>query len=257
MKEKIKKICSVDGCDKGIRAKGLCTKHYTRLIRHGDIEKVLYVKNTICIVDGCNTKASCKGYCSKHYQRIRNMGTTESPFNIEMCAFPGCTRPHKSKGYCTMHYARYLRHGDPSITHKEIHHMMGTPEYRSWMAMNQRCNYPGIINYHRYGGRGIKVCDRWKSFVLFLEDMGKKPFPKAQIDRIDNDGNYEPNNCRWVTQKENARNKSTVKLTIKKATEIKRLYTDANMKAVDIAKEYSVSDSTIADIVKGRTWKDA
>lgn len=81
----------------------------------------------------------------------------------------------------------------------------GSPEYKSWASMKARCNNPSHHAYHNYGGRGIEVCKRWESFENFLEDMGKRPEGK-NLDRIDNNGNYELSNCRWITQKENARN---------------------------------------------------
>jgi hypothetical protein len=74
--------------------------------------------------------------------------------------------------------------------------------------MLQRCTNPKHKNWDRYGGRGIKVCDRWQnSFENFLADMGEKPFLKAQLDREDNEGNYEPGNCRWVSSAENVNNR--------------------------------------------------
>lgn len=78
-----------------------------------------------------------------------------------------------------------------------------TPEYRTWYSMKRRCLNSNNKFYKYYGGRGIIVCDRWlNSFENFLEDMGERPNPELSIDRINNDGNYEPNNCRWATQKE-------------------------------------------------------
>jgi hypothetical protein len=77
------------------------------------------------------------------------------------------------------------------------------PEYRSWSQMRNRCQNPNSRKYLYYGARGIKVCDRWQSFAAFYEDMGPRPSPKHSIDRFpDNDGNYEPGNCRWATYAE-------------------------------------------------------
>lgn len=96
----------------------------------------------------------------------------------------------------------------PTLTHG----MTGTAEYRTWRHILIRCENRNAKCYYRYGGIGIKVCDRWHRFENFLEDMGIKPSPKHSIDRIDVAGNYEPSNCRWATPVEQARNKRNNRL---------------------------------------------
>lgn len=84
------------------------------------------------------------------------------------------------------------------------------PEYVIWQAMKRRCDTPSVNGYARYGGRGIRVCSRWLTdFWTFYEDMGPRPGPEFSLERKDTDGDYEPNNCRWATVIEQARNRST------------------------------------------------
>lgn len=92
---------------------------------------------------------------------------------------------------------------------QKIHGQRDSREYGIWASMKSRCHNPNVRCYPRYGGRGIAVCDRWLySFEDFLADMGKCPFPGAQIDRIDSEKGYFPENCRWADLKTQARNKS-------------------------------------------------
>ena len=85
---------------------------------------------------------------------------------------------------------------------------MRTPEYEAWRNMRRRCYDSTSQNYRYYGGRGITVCERWmESYLFFLADVGRKPSPTHSIDRINNDGNYEPTNCRWATKRQQGLNR--------------------------------------------------
>lgn len=96
-----------------------------------------------------------------------------------------------------------LRHGHAG---SEFGAAKRSPTYYSWQNLRARCLYPSVPSFPNYGGRGISVCGRWRSFANFLADMGERP-PGTWIDRIDVNGNYEPGNCCWATPSEQQRNK--------------------------------------------------
>lgn len=96
---------------------------------------------------------------------------------------------------------RVTKHGHARL------HKPETKEYKCWKNMKSRCLNPGAVGYKNYGGRGIKICDRWlNSYENFFEDVGFAPTDKHSIDRIETNGNYEPGNCRWATKKEQINN---------------------------------------------------
>lgn len=122
------------------------------------------------------------------------------------CTINACGRNQyiKKRGWCKIHYERWqYRRGDPEpvFEHQEKGHgMVKTPEWRAWRAMRVRCSQPTHPKWKDYGGRGIRVCDEWqKSFLAFYEHIGAKPGKGYSLDRVDNNGNYEPGNVRWAT----------------------------------------------------------
>lgn len=108
-------------------------------------------------------------------------------------------------GVVTASRQRMTVHGDGKKENEDSTHV-------SWRAMRERCTNPNHEHWDRYGGRGIRVHDPWNAYETFLRDMGYKPSPLHQLDRIDNNGNYEPGNVRWATRKENGRNRDSNRL---------------------------------------------
>lgn len=97
-------------------------------------------------------------------------------------------------------------HRDATRERSLTHNLTLTVEHRAWINLRARCSNPKHNSWEHYGGRGIKVCKRWDKFEHFLEDMGRRPSDTHSIDRINNDGDYTPKNCRWATKSQQSLN---------------------------------------------------
>lgn len=117
------------------------------------------------------------------------------------------------------------------------HNMYGTPTYKSWSEMIQRCENPHNISYKNYGGKGIKVCDEWHNFKSFYRDMGKRRVGTT-LDRIDVNGDYEQKNCRWATSEQQHNNMTT---------NVYYMIDGEKMTLSQISRKYNISRSNLAN----------
>lgn len=193
-------------CEKTAKARGLCTMHYKRALNGGTLAE--HDKQPR---GGAHNRLNLTG---QRFGRVTVIGSAGSrSYGQSM----------KSRWHCKCDCGTEKVFDGSSLTTGDIvscgcfarerigkltatHRMTETRVYRIWQAMLTRCRNKNTINYANYGGRGITVCERWLSFENFLADMGH-PEAGQSIDRINNDGNYEPQNCQWANRETQSRNK--------------------------------------------------
>lgn len=147
-------------------------------------------------------------------------------------------------------------HSEKLILMNSTHGLSKDRIYTTYNHMVSRCNNKNNKDYDRYGGRGISICSDWLSFESFVEWAFENGYKDTlEIDRIDNNGDYSPDNCRWVTRAENVRNSTTTKLSVAEVKEIKKLLQHGYSQR-KIGVLYNVSKSCIKAISDNKTWRD-
>lgn len=143
----------------------------------------------------------------------------------------------------------------PGMEHDVRKWVNGKPSRtaQSWLSMRDRCLNQNSVKWKWYGARGISICERWSSYENFVIDMGLRP-EGSTIDRINNDGNYEPGNCRWSKHPEQCRNRRSSKLTSDQADSIRELYANGRGSYRELAKQFGVTFAMVRKIVTGRSW---
>lgn len=175
-----------------------------------------------------------------------------------LCCIKDCENPITSVGFCKLHYNRFNLYGHPLAGELHDYQKPRLPykkEKQARNAMIKRCYDSTKRNYSYYGGRGIRVCDRWLlSFENFYDDLGEAP-DGSSLERINVNGNYEPANCKWANVFEQNRNQRSTRLNKEMVTEA-HLRLAKGEKLADIARSLGVKYHTLYSATSGLSWMD-
>lgn len=224
-------VCTVEGCDRFARAKGLCTAHHKRVQKYGD------VRANVPVQEG-KRKSNSRALC-----------------NVE-----GCDRPYYGKGLCAPHSWRLKTHGsvrsDLPLKTKGTGHDRKSPAYTYWWTLRMSCSNPKSVGFAKYGARGVRFCEEWGTYDQFLKDLGERPsrhhvlvlHPEALL--------FAPGTCHWEL-KSSSTTPSKYKITFEIAEEIRRRYVEGGEDNLpkNLATEFNIGVNNIYMIIKRQIWK--
>jgi HNH endonuclease len=260
------RICSIEGCGKNHRAKGLCRHHYRKLIKHGDPLYIIGEKK--CSVDGCEGKRFCQGWCIKHYSKWRKYGDPLycRTYEERECSIDGCVKKHFGKGFCRAHYSKFLTYGDP---------LYGRRYGDLRRFIDAAIEYTGDECFTRdSSGRESRGITQLEGVVIIPYRVvceavhGASPTPLHEVAHSCGRGHIgccTPRHLRWATKKENMADKLIhgthsrgersvlAKLTEDQVKSIKCLIASGKGNCV-LGRMFNVHPATIGSIRSGKTW---
>lgn len=181
-------------------------------------------------------------------RRKNKTGVCNVRWGLFLCPF--CVKEIER---CVTNGKRCKSCGCAKIKHRGIK----TRLYRIWLAMKERCLNPNTPSYKNYGGRGIKVCDEWLEYINFRDwAMNNGYRDDLQIDRIENNGDYEPNNCRFVTHTVNSQNRRCSRFSMNEIIELRKICKFGNFSQKRIVKAYNISQALLSNIMNNKVWKE-
>jgi len=249
------KNCNIPGCGKPTRSRGLCATHLWRASHGKDLNAPVrrHDASARCKIDGCDYPVRARGWCNNHYHLWRRNGSPHLVRAMQsgLCTIEGCARPKHAHGICKAHYKT------PSPSRITTNHGLSrSREYRCWRNMIARCHHTSSFSFANYGGRGIKVCESWRtSFVAFYEHIGPSPSPHHTVDRIKADRDYEPGNVRWATSEEQAQNRRTNVLTPELVIAVRSLKASGGS-VLAWAEANNVGYSAARNAANGNSWRN-